>query len=56
MCYYVCMNKETFKIYRNGKLDLKDAINRELRFRAKLVGEVAVEVAQCVVQSFEPNK
>lgn len=44
-------NKE-FKIYKYGKLDIKDAVARELRFRASLFAEAGAEIGQCVVDSF----
>lgn len=41
-----------FKIYRNTRIDLKDAIAKEFRFRAGLVKEMSIEIGKCVLDDF----
>lgn len=50
------MNKNTeFKIYKYGKLDIKDAIAKELRIRASIFAEGTAEIGKIVLSNFDPR-
>lgn len=44
------------KIYRENKLDIRHAIKQELKYRAGLMADAALEIGKCIADDFVPSK
>ena len=61
MCYYVVVMQDNtitnnieklLKVTRNGRTDISYMVSQQLKLRARLFGEMFVEIGKCVIDDF----